>query len=223
MEGRMMNWTARLAERRAASPERLSCALTKPTKPPFGSFVSEPGGHSDNPSASSGITTRDRLLALAAVDCRDLTLVQALPASFLHACGDMREDALRALLSMLADDAERKAGRVPAGDTATILCERCGPVFLNPAIARVLPQVGGWPRALGCPWCFIRKAGLYVPRPQVTCATCEHFQCDAVNPAQGMGRCAVDAARPHDPPTYPACVRHCGDWCPVSPSTAKHE
>lgn len=79
---------------------------------------------------------------------------------------------------------------MPFDDTAPIYCERCGPVWVHPDVAAVLPVVDGWPRALGCPWCFIRKAGGYVPRPPVTCETCASFQPDTVNPVAGAGTCA---------------------------------
>lgn len=109
--------------------------------------------------------TRTRLLDLAASAYMDAAPVRALSESFLQDCGGMADGALRALLSMLGDDADRRAGRVPKGDTAAALCQHCGPVWLHPTIVAVLPVVDGTPRALGCPWCFIRKAGLYVPRP----------------------------------------------------------
>lgn len=72
---------------------------------------------------------------------------------------------LAAYRSMQNDFAERMAGRAPAGDTATMVCTRCGPVYIHPTIAAVLPVVDGWPRALGCPWCFVRKAGGSIPSP----------------------------------------------------------
>ncbi|MBB6246183.1 hypothetical protein [Rhodanobacter sp. A1T4] len=68
---------------------------------------------------------------------------------------------------MQRDTDDRHAGRVPAGDTAAMHCELCGPVWIHPSIAEVLPVVDHWPRALGCPWCFVRKAGGYIPRPSV--------------------------------------------------------
>jgi hypothetical protein len=114
--------------------------------------------------------TRARLLELAASAYMDAAPVQALSQSFLQDCAGMADGALRALLSMLRDDADRRAGRVPKGDTAATLCQHCGPVWLHPSIVAVLPVVDGWPRALGCPWCFIRKAGLYVPQPPVPVA-----------------------------------------------------
>lgn len=122
-----------------------------------------------------------------------------------------RDDVLLAYLHMLADDAERKAGRVPKGGTASMLCRHCGPVYVHPSIAAVLPVVGGWPRGLGCPWCFIRPKGIAIPRPHVTCADCAHFVHDAVNP-EGMGRCAIDAN--HGGTNWPHQQRQCGRFEP---------
>ena len=77
---------------------------------------------------------------------------------------DLAADQLDVIKAMQHDTAERRAGRVPAGDTARMLCNGCGPVWIHPTIADVLPVVGGWPRALGCPWYFVRRAGGFVPR-----------------------------------------------------------
>lgn len=138
---------------------------------------------------------RDRLLALTAAEHRDPALVRTLSESFLRELRGMDDDALRALLSMLADDADRRALKQPREDTAAILCRKCGPVWVHPSIAAVLTVVDGWPRALGCPWCFIHpKDGRAIPRPSVTCDGCRHYLPDAINPAQGMGRCAIEAA-----------------------------
>lgn len=149
---------------------------------------------------------RARLLELAAAAYMDAAPVRALPEPFLRDCGDMADGALQALLSMLHDDADRRAGRVPKGDTAAALCQHCGPVWLHPSIVAVLPVIDGWPRALGCPWCFIRKVGLYIPRPPVTCARCRHYMPDAINPGQGMGRCAIEACADT---TWPHQTRKC--------------
>lgn len=154
---------------------------------------------------------RARLLELAAAAYTDTAPVRALSEAFLHDCESMADDALRALLAMLADDAERRAGRAPKGDTAAALCQHCGPVYLHPSIVAVLPVADGWPRALGCPWCFIRKAGLYVPQPPVMCAGCRHYRPDAVNPEQGMGHCAIEACTGT---TWPYQTRRCPAFKP---------
>lgn len=110
---------------------------------------------------------RTRLLALAAADYRDAGLVRALGDAFLRECDGYSDAQLKALLSMFADDTDRRAGRVPKDDTAAILCRSCGPVWIHPSIAAVLPVVDGWPRALGCPWCFIRARGIAIPRAHI--------------------------------------------------------
>jgi hypothetical protein len=99
-------------------------------------------------------------------------------ACFAHESADVAGITLTAkqysaLDSMAADSAERHAGCIPPDDTAVIHCHHCGPVWAHPDIAAALPVVGGGPRALGCPWCFVRKAGGYIPRPPVTCGECQ--------------------------------------------------
>ncbi|WP_143154276.1 hypothetical protein [Rhodanobacter sp. OK091] len=114
---------------------------------------------------------------------------------------------LAALELMQRDTDDRHAGRVPAGDTARMWCKGCGPVWIHPDIAAVLPVVDGWPRALGCPWCFVRKAGAYIPRPPVTFEGCRHFTPDTINPPTGMGDCGKGHGMP-----YPMQRRGCADF-----------
>jgi hypothetical protein len=134
---------------------------------------------------------RARLLALAAAEWIDAAHVHRLQDVDLAECVALGLDDCQrvAYLSMLADTADRHAGRVPEADTAAMHCQHCGPVWTQPAIAAVLPVVDGWPRALGCPWCFVRKAGGYIPRPSITCGGCQHFAPDTINPPAGMGTC----------------------------------
>lgn len=132
---------------------------------------------------------RERLLAVAEAGHVDADHVHRLHDLDVAGCLGLGERQLAAFLSMLEESAERHAGRVPAGHTAPIHCAGCGPVWAHPDIASVLPVVGGWPRALGCPWCFVRKAGGTIPRPSVVCNDCRHFTPDALNPEAGMGIC----------------------------------
>lgn len=159
---------------------------------------------------------RGRLLALAETCGHDVAPVRALAEAELVAwCEFFRAlpverhaEALRVWLDTLRDDAERKAGRVPPDETAAILCRTCGPVFAPPSVAAVLPVVDGWPRALGCPWCFIRAAGGYVPRPSVAAADCAHWTPDPVNPSGGRGACKCGYWWPGE--------RHpCAQWRPL--------
>ena len=118
---------------------------------------------------------------------------------------------LKSYLLAWRDTAERQAGRVPADDTAAIHCQGCGPVWVHPSIAHMLPTVAGWPRALGCSWCVIRKAGGYVPRPKITCGECQHFTPDTINPPAGMGDCRHG----HHGSPYPMQRRACSHFEPI--------
>ena len=106
--------------------------------------------------------------ALPALSCTSVTPVTAQNSmAEVWDASDMTADQLAAIKSMQRDTAERHAGRVPVGHTAKMLCDGCGPVWIHPGIAAVLSMVHGWPRALGCPWCFVRKAGGVVPRAKL--------------------------------------------------------
>ncbi|WP_149365837.1 hypothetical protein [Rhodanobacter sp. T12-5] len=150
---------------------------------------------------------RAHLLALAAAEGIDAAHVHRLHDLDVAACVSLDALQLAGYLAMLADTAGRHAGRAPAGDTAAMHCEQCGPVWIHPDIAAVLPVVDGWPRALGCPWCFVRKAGGHIPRPSVTCEGCAHFTPDTINPAAGMGTCGAGMGM-HWPITRHACGTH---------------
>jgi len=169
-----MNWHARLAERRGGDISKRAGRLTDKTdESPFVSFVSDPDGHSENIASDPASPTaalkllRAHLLPLAAGAGIDADHVHRLHDLDVAACIGLDDRQLAAYLSMLADAANRHAGRVPEGDTAAMHCEQCGPVWIHPTIAAVLPVVDGWPRALGCPWCFVRRAGGVTPRPPV--------------------------------------------------------
>lgn len=146
---------------------------------------------------------RAALLALADGLGLDRAIAHRLTVADLADCAGFPSDALRVYLLALDDTATRQAGRVPLDDTAAIHCERCGPVYVHPGIAAVLPVVNG------CPWCFIRKAGGYIPRPRVACDTCARFQTDTLNPVAGMGICASGHGM-----HYPMQQHGCGDYRP---------
>jgi hypothetical protein len=152
---------------------------------------------------------RMHLLALAARQAVDAAHIHRLHDLDVAACAGLDDGQLAAYLDMLRDTADRHAGRVPLDDTAPMHCEQCGPVWVHPSIAAVLPVVAGWPRALGCPWCAIRKAGGYIPRPRVTCETCTHWKPDTINPAAGVGDCASGHGT-----HYPMQRHGCGDFTP---------
>jgi len=186
-----MNWHARLSERRGGDISKMVGRFTDKTdESPFVSFVSDPDGPFQNSDPAVRVS-RTQLLALAATEWIDPAHVHRLHDLDVAACIGLDARQLAAYLAMLADTAERRAGRVPAGDTAAIHCEQCGPVWMHRTIAEVLPVVGGRPRALACPWCFVRKAGGYIPRPPVACESCRHFTPDTLNPPAGMGVCGT--------------------------------
>jgi len=207
-----MNWHARLAERRGGDiSKRAGRRTDKTDESPFVSFVSDPDGHSENVApdpaslADALKPLRVHLLALAAAEWIDPDHVHRLHDLDVAACIGLDDRQLAVHLSMLADTADRRAGRVPAGDTAPMHCEQCGPVWIHPSVAAVLPMVDGWPRGLGCPWCFVRKAGGYIPRSSVTCEGCRHFTPETINPAAGMGSCGAGKGM-HYPMQRHACA-----------------
>lgn len=148
---------------------------------------------------------RLHLLALAEAADLPAALVHRLHDLDLAACDGLDDPQLRAFLRQLRDTAMRHAGERPPEDTATILCAHCGPVWAHPTLAAALPVVGGWPRALGCPWCFVRKAGGTFPHPPVACDGCARFASDAINPRAGMGTCTA-GQRMHYPTQRHACA-----------------
>lgn len=144
----------------------------------------------------------------------------------------------------LAQARQVAEGVIPAHWTGTAVCRRCGPVPAPP---------GAPAHLLGCWWCRRRAAGLPVPRPLaapagdgadgdagpgadgveaaplalVACAGCAHFRADPLNPRQGIGTCAAEAAAARQPvdrgrwhgpvlsPLYPAVPRECQDFRPI--------
>lgn len=122
-------------------------------------------GSLQNADAKLSEKHRTHLLALATAEHIDAAHVYHLHELDVVGCIGLDSCQLATCLSMLADTADRHAGRVPASDTTAIHCRQCGLVWVHPAMANVLPVVGGWPHALGCPWCFVRKTGGYIPRP----------------------------------------------------------
>jgi len=216
-----MNWHARLAERRGGDISKRAGVLTDKTdESPFVSFVSDPDGHSENivpdprPLTDALKPLRAHLLALAAAEGTDAAHVHRLHDLDVAACIGLDAYQLARYLAMLADTADRHAGRVPAGDTARMHCEHCGTVWIHPDVAAVLPVVYGWPRALGCPWCFVRKAGGYIPRPPVACEGCRHFTPDTISPAAGMGACGAGKGT-----QYPMQRRGCSHFHPIKKAT----
>lgn len=164
----------------------------------------------DTTTTSSPTDMRASLLVLADRPGIDHAAVVRLPSADLPAWATVPTEALPDYLRALGDVATRQAGKVPLDDIAPIHCAHCGPVFVHPAIAACLPVVNGWARAIGCPWCAIRKAGGAVPRPRIACETCTRFQPDTINPVAGVGTCASGHG------THHPMQRHgCGDFQPT--------
>jgi hypothetical protein len=162
--------------------------------------------------AARVLATRVRLLSLADVEGVDAAHVHTLTVPDVDACAGQTEYFVRAYLRALRDSAMREQGKRPDDETASILCVRCGIVFAAPEVAAVLPVIGGLPTAAGCAWCGNRKRALPIPRPPVTCGTCEHFEPDRVNPPAGLGRCGVGLDK--GPLPYPFAQRTCASWRP---------
>jgi len=111
------------------------------------------------------ILVRLRLLELAAAEGIAPKLVDAIADADLRDCIGLPDDLLRAYLFAMRDSDMRQRGQVPPGENAVAVCARCGPAWLHPAVAAVLPVVDGLPRAAGCAWC--RVARERVPHPEV--------------------------------------------------------
>jgi len=150
-------------------------------------------------------TIRARLLALAEFECLEPALVHRLDDADLAACTGLGDEVLTAYLRALDAAARMDAGMAPTGWTAARYCRLCGPVLLWPDCP---------PIVLACPWCFRRKAGRYVPRPQVQCAECVHFIRNEWNPAGGGGDCAKDRGG-----HYPKQRHRCDGFEPAEVAT----
>lgn len=128
----------------------------------------------------------DRLLKLAESEFLPLDLVEGIPVADLADIEGESDAVLAAYLRALADTAKRKEGIAPPSHTTAALCAHCGPVWLDPELARKLPIVNGWPRCEGCPWCHV---DVPFQRPPVTSATCKHHKPNEINPAGGLSEC----------------------------------
>lgn len=142
---------------------------------------------------------RAHLLSLADAEGYAPAIVHRLHADDVAACADLSDDALRAYLRALDRGTVMDCGIAPDGYAQTAHCEGCGPVWL---------WQGAPARVIACPWCFRRKAGKVLPRPQVTCGDCIHYLPDPLNPQAGMGGCALGAARAYWPMRRHRCAEH---------------
>ena len=148
--------------------------------------------------------TRMRLAALARTRGLPQALLEPIGADDLSACVDEPDAVLGAFLTALSRADHMRAGIAPPEYQQASLCDACGPVLL---------WADAPPRVKACPWCFRRKAGIAVPRPQKACAHCRHFVPDHINPPAGIGECQVSA--PLTTTLFPNRLRECGQWRPI--------
>lgn len=174
-------------------PDSAATPATSATRPP------ESGAESQESQESQGAAPENhaRLLHLADAEGVDAAHVHRLHADDLAACEGLDDATLRGYLRALETAARMDAGLVPDGYSHAVQCDGCGPVWLW-AGAPLLVKA--------CPWCFRRKAGKRIPRPQVTCGGCRHYLPDALNPEAGMGGCALGPGRAYWPMGRHVCA-----------------
>lgn len=98
----------------------------------------------------------------------------------------------------------REKGMRPPSYTAQTVCQGCGTV----------PLFAGAPsRVTACPWCSNRSKGLPIPRPLVSCVTCQHFTHDPIGHG-GIGDCAKGGPPRGQMPAYPHAKRQCPTFEP---------
>lgn len=165
------------------------------------SAIASPASAGFAGSQDSQTELRAHLLALAADEGLPAELVHGLDDADVAACAGLPDDLLRGYLHALVASEQMDRGQVPPdwGAPAARTCEGCGLVLLWPDCPPVVKA---------CPWCFRRKAGKTVPRPPVTCGTCRHYLPEPVNPAAGMGGCALGTGRAD----WPMKPHRCADW-----------
>lgn len=104
---------------------------------------------------------RAHLLSLAGRAMLPAAIVHRLHADDVAVCAGLPDETLLAYLRALDRGTVMDAGIAPEGYTEAAHCDGCGPVWL---------WQGAPASVVACPWCFRRKAGKSLPRPQVTCA-----------------------------------------------------
>jgi hypothetical protein len=84
---------------------------------------------------------RMHLLALVDRNGLDQLLVRRLHDLDMAACTGLDDAQLSTFLHQLDDTATRWAGKVPLGHMVAIYCHGCGPLYVHPGMAAVLPVV----------------------------------------------------------------------------------
>lgn len=142
---------------------------------------------------------RAHLLHLADAGTLPASIVHRLHADDVGGCAGLPDETLLAYLRAQDRGTVMDAGIAPESYTQAAHCDGCGPVWLWP---------GAPDRLIACPWCFRRKAGKSLPRPQVTCRDCRHHSPDPLNVEAGIGHCGLGAARARWPMQGHYCADH---------------
>ena len=172
--------------------------LATPATQPFAGVRTAAESQESQESQGVAPEMRAHLLNLAADDLLPDGIIHRLHAGDVAACTDLPDDTLRAYLRALDRGTVMDAGIAPDGYTQLAHCDGCGPVWL---------WQGALVRVIACPWCFRRKAGKTLPRPQVTCGDCIHYLPDPLNPLAGVGGCALGTGRA----LWPMKLHRCGE------------
>jgi len=201
-----------------ATPATLVREVAESQKSPASRIESRPSGVAESQESQRvGAIAQlyERMEALAYQVGADIQLVRELPPSYLDdllRLMDGTDAPLLSYLHVLRDEHARESGQRLPNETSLAVCSHCGPVWVAANVAAVSPHVGGVARVAGCAWCTNRGSGTRIPRPAVTCGSCEHFERDTINPPAGIGRCRLGVAT--GPLPYPFAERTCASWRP---------
>lgn len=143
---------------------------------------------------------RSRLLAAAEREDVAASLIEQLLDADLVDLHLLADAGLAIYARILEAGADRMRGRIPRGWNQIAHCVRCGPVVLW-ADAPL--------RVLCCPWCHVRRAGIALPRPRVTCEGCAHWRPSSQAQVGALGDCARALER-----CAPQQLHVCESWQP---------
>lgn len=205
-----MSWAQRLESLRAGKAP--PCQLTKLPKPTFVSFGSKQDGRFHPESAANApdhAELRAHLLAICRSHALPERLVANLPDAELEGCELLSPEGLVRWVQVLGENERMRKGIAPPGWTQASYCHHCGPVKL---------WAGAPLHVIGCPWCHVRKAGGQVPRPAVTCATCQHMRRMPQTSPAGMQSCKAGHGM-----HYAHAEHVCDDWRPAISTVENRE
>lgn len=132
-----MNALAEL-RKRAGNPANAANAANQSDKRGHDSQDSQGVNVKTGKSATSSDamkTDRARLLALAVAEWTDPAHIHRMPDADLADWLGLDDGQRVTFLHLLADTADRHAGRVPEADPAAMHCHHCGPLWVRPSIA----------------------------------------------------------------------------------------